>query len=132
MWSGWGIRTLSSKHAAFNPHSYQNGSVWPHDNGLIALGFRRYGFHEETAAIARDAAIKTSLRARGIEVESFAASVLFEPWTVKTKTGGPYRVFTPFHTATRAIAPRAPLPAPRKLNGVTTTSDDLSSWHLRP
>ncbi|HEY3948758.1 glycogen debranching N-terminal domain-containing protein [Phenylobacterium sp.] len=54
MWSGWGIRTLSAKHPAFNPHSYQNGSVWPHDNGLIALGFRRYGFAEETARIARD------------------------------------------------------------------------------
>ncbi len=54
MWSGWGIRTLSSRHPAFNPHSYQNGSVWPHDNGLIALGFRRYGFAEETARIARD------------------------------------------------------------------------------
>jgi glycogen debranching enzyme len=54
MWSGWGIRTLSSKHPAFNPHSYQNGSVWPHDNGLIALGFRRYGFVDETAMIARD------------------------------------------------------------------------------
>jgi glycogen debranching enzyme len=54
MWSGWGIRTLSAKHPAFNPHSYQNGSIWPHDNGLIALGFRRYGFAEETARIARD------------------------------------------------------------------------------
>jgi glycogen debranching enzyme len=54
MWSGWGARTLSSKHPAFNPHSYQNGSVWPHDNGLIALGFRRYGFAEEAAMIARD------------------------------------------------------------------------------
>ena len=54
MWSGWGIRTLSSKHPAFNPHSYQNGSVWPHDNGLIALGFRRYGFADEVAQIARD------------------------------------------------------------------------------
>jgi glycogen debranching enzyme len=54
IWSGWGARTLSSKHPAFNPHSYQNGSVWPHDNGLIALGFRRYGFAEEAAMIARD------------------------------------------------------------------------------
>ena len=44
MRSGWGIRTLSANHPAFNPYSYQNGSVWPHDNGLIALGFRRYGF----------------------------------------------------------------------------------------
>jgi glycogen debranching enzyme len=54
MWSGWGIRTLSSGHPSFNPHSYQCGSVWPHDNGLIALGFRRYGFAAEAAAIAHD------------------------------------------------------------------------------
>jgi glycogen debranching enzyme len=54
MWSGWGIRTLSSDHPAYDPHSYQNGSVWPHDNGLIALGFRRYGFVEEALALARD------------------------------------------------------------------------------
>ncbi len=54
MWSGWGVRTLSADHPAYNPHSYQNGSVWPHDNGFIALGFRRYGFAEECAKIARD------------------------------------------------------------------------------
>jgi glycogen debranching enzyme len=54
MWTGWGIRTLSSDHPAYDPHSYQNGSVWPHDNGLIALGFRRYGFVEEALALARD------------------------------------------------------------------------------
>ena len=54
MWSGWGIRTLSAKHPAYNPYSYQNGSVWPHDNGIIALGFRRYGFVEEAGRIARD------------------------------------------------------------------------------
>jgi len=52
MWSGWGIRTLSADHPAYNPFSYQNGSVWPHDNGLIALGFRRYGFADEAARIA--------------------------------------------------------------------------------
>ena len=52
--SGWGIRTLSSEHPAYNPYSYQNGSVWPHDNSLIALGFKRYGFHAEAAHIARD------------------------------------------------------------------------------
>ena len=54
MWSGWGIRTLSSDHPAYDPHSYQNGSVWPHDNGIIAQGFRRYGFAAEAAQIARD------------------------------------------------------------------------------
>ncbi len=54
MWSGWGIRTLSALHPAYNPFSYQNGSVWPHDNGIIAMGFKRYGFAEEAAMLARD------------------------------------------------------------------------------
>src|SRR5262249_53442336 len=54
MWSGWGIRTLSSDNPAYNPFSYQNGSVWPHDNGIIAMGFKRYGFAKEAAMIARD------------------------------------------------------------------------------
>ncbi len=53
MWSGWGIRTLSADHPAYNPYSYQCGSVWPHDNGIIALGFTRYGFREEAAKVTR-------------------------------------------------------------------------------
>src|SRR6516225_4826355 len=54
MWSGWGIRTLSQQNPAYNPTSYQCGSVWPHDNGIIALGFKRYGFAREAARVARD------------------------------------------------------------------------------
>src|SRR5215471_6308095 len=54
MWSGWGIRTLSADHPAFNPYNYQNGSVWPHDNAIIALGFKYYGFAAEAAQIAHD------------------------------------------------------------------------------
>ena len=54
LWSGWGIRTLSASHAAYNPYSYHRGSVWPHDNALIALGFKRYGFAAEAARLARD------------------------------------------------------------------------------
>ena len=50
--SGWGIRTLSAEHPAFNPHSYHNGAVWPHDNAIIALGCRRYGFPQAAAEIA--------------------------------------------------------------------------------
>ena len=56
MWSGWGIRTLSSDHPSYNPYSYQNGSVWPHDNSLIALGFKRYGFGEQANLVAGDIA----------------------------------------------------------------------------
>ncbi len=52
--SGWGIRTLSADHPAFNPYAYQRGAVWPHDNALIALGFRRYGFVREAHQIAAD------------------------------------------------------------------------------
>jgi glycogen debranching enzyme len=54
MWSGWGIRTLSADHPSFNPYNYQTGAIWPHDNALIALGMRRYGFAAEAAAVARD------------------------------------------------------------------------------
>ena len=53
MWSGWGIRTLSANHVSFNPYNYQTGAIWPHDNAIIAAGFRRYGFAAEAAAIAR-------------------------------------------------------------------------------
>ena len=42
--SGWGIRTVAQGEARYNPMSYHNGSVWPHDNALIAMGFARYGF----------------------------------------------------------------------------------------
>jgi glycogen debranching enzyme len=54
MSTGWGIRTLSSQHPAFNPNAYQLGSVWPHDNAIIASGFRRYGFIKEAHTIAAD------------------------------------------------------------------------------
>jgi len=47
MFSGYGIRTMSSKARAYNPLSYHNGSVWPHDNSLIVMGFTRYGFRQE-------------------------------------------------------------------------------------
>ena len=41
--SGWGIRTVAATEARYNPMSYHNGSVWPHDNALIAMGMARYG-----------------------------------------------------------------------------------------
>jgi glycogen debranching enzyme len=53
-WSGWGIRTLSAVHPGYNPYSYHRGSVWPHDNALIAHGFKRYGYADECARVARD------------------------------------------------------------------------------
>ncbi len=52
MFSGWGVRTLSTRMRAYNPASYHNGSVWPHDNAIIAAGLMRYGFVEESQRIA--------------------------------------------------------------------------------
>jgi glycogen debranching enzyme len=49
--SGWGIRTVAKGEARFNPMSYHNGSIWPHDNALIALGFARYGLKKAVAQV---------------------------------------------------------------------------------
>jgi len=52
MFSGWGVRTLSTHDRGFNPIGYHLGTVWPHDNALIALGLARYGYREEANRIA--------------------------------------------------------------------------------
>jgi glycogen debranching enzyme len=46
MFTGWGVRTLSDLHPSYDPHSYQRGSVWPHDTVIAAAGLRRYGMDE--------------------------------------------------------------------------------------
>ncbi|GAA3640433.1 deoxyribodipyrimidine photo-lyase [Microbacterium awajiense] len=92
---------------------------------------RRYGEAER----AVDTALKAGLREDGVEVESFAASVLFEPWTVRTGVGDHYSVFTPFWKACLALpAPRAPLPEPREVPGPARApaTDDLDEWSLLP
>jgi glycogen debranching enzyme len=65
MYSGWGVRTMSSDDAGYNPIAYHNGTVWPHDNSLISSGLARYGFREEANRIAVamfEAAAHTSFR----------------------------------------------------------------------
>jgi len=52
MFSGWGIRTLSSNEKAYNPFSYHNGSIWPHDNAVIALGLASIGEKEKAKALS--------------------------------------------------------------------------------
>jgi glycogen debranching enzyme len=51
MFSGWGVRTLAEGSVLFNPMSYHNGSVWPHDNAVIAFGLSSYGYHAEALKI---------------------------------------------------------------------------------
>ncbi|MGV8885589.1 MAG: cryptochrome/photolyase family protein [Microbacteriaceae bacterium] len=89
---------------------------------------RRYG-----AAREIDAGLKSSLRESGIEVESFHANLLFEPWTITTGDGNPYRVFTPFWRACleRGVD-REPFAAPESIDGADADSDDLDAWKLLP
>jgi glycogen debranching enzyme len=63
--SGWGIRTIAKDEARYNPMSYHNGSVWPHDNALIALGLARYGFKQSVQRLFKglfDAATYMEMR----------------------------------------------------------------------
>jgi glycogen debranching enzyme len=52
MFTGWGVRTMSSKDAGYNPIEYHDGTVWPHDTALVAEGMRRYGYREEASHLA--------------------------------------------------------------------------------
>lgn len=102
------------------------------DTGAGAVFWnRRYGGPER----AVDAGIKSALRADGVTVASFAASLLHEPWTVTTGSGTHYSVFTPFWRACLALpAPRTPLPEPREIPGAPRppASDVLDDWALLP
>ena len=49
--SGWGLRTLAEREARYNPMSYHNGSVWPHDNAIVMAGLARYGFHDQALRV---------------------------------------------------------------------------------
>jgi len=63
MFCGWGVRTLSSGNPAYNPMSYHNGSVWPHDNAIIAAGLKRYG-HDDAVRRIADALFDVATGAR--------------------------------------------------------------------
>src|SRR5262249_17383443 len=63
--TGWGIRTIANTEARYNPMSYHNGSIWPHDNALIALGLARYGLRRSVERVFKglfDAATYMEMR----------------------------------------------------------------------
>jgi deoxyribodipyrimidine photo-lyase len=92
---------------------------------LLALA-REVGAHRlawnrlyDPATVARDTTVKAALREQGFEVESCNAALMCEPWTIRTGTGGPYRVFTPYWRACQESldAQAVPTPAPVRLSG---------------
>lgn len=81
--------------------------------------------------IARDTRIKSALHDQGVEAKSFAGHLLFEPWTVATKAGQPFRVFTPMWRAVQGREVPAPEPVPPiKAPSQWPSSEDLKSWNL--
>ena len=96
---------------------------------------RRYGLPERTV----DAAVKAWAADNGLEASSYQANLLFEPWTVRTGAGGPYKVFTPFwrtclagHEVRDPLEPPRSLPSPAAPKGRLPQGDDLDSWQLLP
>lgn len=71
-WSGWGLRTLGEGEARYNPLSYHNGSVWPHDTALFAAGLVRYGFLAEAARV-RDALLDLTLEQADLRLPELVA-----------------------------------------------------------
>lgn len=89
----------------------------------------------EPAAVARDTALKQTLTGLGVAVDSYNAALLFEPWTVRTGAGGPFKVFTPFWRACRAQGVTTPpTPAPERIAGPAgpPASLDLADLGLLP
>ena len=76
LFTGWGVRTLSDRHPAFNPYSYHRGSVWPVENGTFALAFLRYGLHDCAERITR---------------AQFEAAALFDFYRLPELFGGQQR-----------------------------------------
>jgi deoxyribodipyrimidine photo-lyase len=90
----------------------------------------------DPAAVARDSALTAALRSQGLEVASYNASLLVEPWEARTGAGQPYRVFTPFWRAVWPLAEAAarPLPRPAALtpHASPAASERLEAWRLQP
>ncbi len=83
-------------------------------------------------AIARDTSVKSALKDAGVDAESYTGHVLFEPWTVKTGSGGPYRVYSPFWRAVRGIeiGSAAPVVTSLRPPSAWPNSEDPADWNL--
>jgi glycogen debranching enzyme len=128
LWSGWGVRTMSAGDAGFNPLAYHDGTVWPHDNSLIAWGLARYGRWPEAQRIVR----------RLLNASSYFDHQLPEVFAGFSRTDTPFPI--PYPTAARpqAWAAGAPVLLLRLLLGLepdrrrhvlgTTAPTDIPSW----
>ncbi len=128
LWSGWGIRTMASDAAAFNPISYHNGTVWPHDTSLAAWGLARHGYTAEARRIARAL----------IEAAAHFDWSLPEVFAGYARSETPFPIAYPTAARPQAWAAGTPILLVRVLLGiepdrvrqrlVSTVTDELPSW----
>ncbi len=128
LWSGWGIRTMSSDEAAYNPISYHNGTVWPHDTTLAAWGLARHGYVEEARRIGRAL----------IEAAGHFDWSLPEVFAGYARDETPFPIAYPTAARPQAWAAGTPILLVRVLLGlepdrvrqrlVSTVTDELPSW----
>lgn len=122
LFSGWGVRTMAEGEGGYNPIEYHNGTVWPHDNSLIALGLARYGYREEAARIAS---------------ALFEAAVCFRYRLPEVFAGYPraltrFPVEYPTASSPQAWATGAPLLLLRALLGLEPGDDGLATDPFLP
>jgi glycogen debranching enzyme len=98
MWAGWGVRTMSWDDQAYNPIGYHIGSVWPHDNSIVAAGLARYGFREEANRIA----------VAMLEASTFTDFRLPEVFAGYSREEAPFPVRYPTASSPQAWATAAP------------------------
>jgi glycogen debranching enzyme len=98
MYSGWGVRTLSNEDAGYNPIGYHTGTVWPHDNAIVALGLMKAGFRDEANRIALDQ----------LEAASYSGFRLPEVFAGLTRDAGRFPVPYPTACSPQAWATGAP------------------------
>ncbi len=128
LWSGWGVRTMSTLDAGYNPLSYHNGTVWPHDNSLIVRGLARYGRWPEAHRIAE----------RLLAAATYFGSQLPEVFSGLPRSETRFPIAYPTAARPQAWAAGTPVlllqvllglePDPRRETLVSNAPPDLPSW----
>jgi glycogen debranching enzyme len=128
LWSGWGVRTMSTGDGAFNPLSYHNGTVWPHDNSLIAWGLARYERWPEAHRIAR----------RMLSAAGHFANQLPEVFAGFSRSATPFPIAYPTAARPQAWAAGTPVlllhlllglrPNPATKTLVSSAPQELPAW----
>ena len=114
MFSGWSIRTMSKQAVAYNPMSYHNGSVWPHDNAIIAAGLKRYGYDRSTLRVA------TALVDAAMQMEYYRLPELFCGFTRRASSSP---VAYPVACSPQAWAAASPFILLQAMLGISARAD---------